>query len=135
MPVAGGTPRALSPAGALSPAASPTEDRVVFVLPTDQGRVIMTTTLDGRDAVPLSPSVPPGDWLNPRFSRDGKKLLVVRKTAEVVEIDLASGAMRVVYKAGLDGIGEATYASDGDGLIASVQLWSGDLWLAEGTFR
>ena len=135
VPVGGGTPRALSPAGALSPAASPTEDRVVFVLPTDKGRVLMTTTLDGRAAAPLSASLPPGDWLNPRFSRDGKKLLVVRKTAEVVEIELATGAFRVVYKAGLDGIDEATYAPDGDGLIASVVLWNGDLWLADGTFR
>ncbi len=135
VPVAGGAVRAISPAGALSPAASPTEDRVVFVLPTDKGRVVMSTTLDGRAPVPLVASLPPGDWLNPRFSRDGKKLLVVRKTAEVVEIELATGAMRVVYHAALDGIGEATYAPDGDGLIASVQLWSGDLWLADGTFR
>ena len=37
----------LSPAGALSPAASPTEDRVVFVLPTEHGRVLMSTTLEG----------------------------------------------------------------------------------------
>lgn len=57
------------------------------------------------------------------------------KTAEVVEIELATGAFRAVYKAGLDGIDEATYAPDGDGLIASVVLWNGDLWLADGTFR
>jgi len=135
VPAGGGPVRALSPAGALSPAASPTEDRVVFVQPTEQGRVLMTTTLAGGAPKPLVPSLAPGDWLNPRFSRDGKKVLVVRKTAEVVEVDLATGASRVVYKSGLEGIGEATYAPDGDGLIASVQLWSGDLWLAEGTFR
>jgi serine/threonine protein kinase/Tol biopolymer transport system component len=133
--VGGGAVRALSSPGALSPAASPTEDRVVWVQPTEQGRVLMTASLAGGEAKPLVPSLAPGDWLNPRFSRDGKKLLVVRKTAEVVEIDLPTGVLRVVYKAGLDGIGEATYAPDGDGLIASVQLWSGDLWLAEGTFR
>ncbi|HEY2745325.1 MAG TPA: protein kinase [Polyangia bacterium] len=133
--VGGGAVRAISPAGALSPAASPTEDRVVFVLPTEKGRVLMSTTLDGRAPAPLAASLAAGDWLNPRFSRDGKKLLAVRKTAEVVEIELATGATRVVYEAGLDGIGEATYAPDGDGLIASVQLWSGDLWLADGTFR
>jgi eukaryotic-like serine/threonine-protein kinase len=133
--VAGGPVRALSPVGALSPVASPTEDRVLFVLPGDKGRLVMSTTLDGRAPVPLIASLAPGDWLNPRFSRDGKKVVVVRKTAEVVELDVAAGTWRVVYKAGLDGIGEATYAPDGDGLIASVQLWSGDLWLAEGTFR
>ena len=135
VPVGGGKVRALSPVGALSPAASPTEDRVVFVMPTDKGRVIMSTTLDGRAPVPLVASLEAGDWLNPRFSRDGKKLVVVRKTAEVVELELATGTSRVVYKSGLDGIGEATFAPDGDGLIASVQLWSGDLWLAEGSFR
>ncbi|HXU73426.1 MAG TPA: protein kinase [Polyangia bacterium] len=132
--IAGGAARAISPVGALCPAASPTENRVVFVMPTDKGRLLMSTTLDGKSAAPLV-GVASGDWLNPRFSRDGKKLLVVRKTAEVVEIELATGAARVVYQAGLDGIGEATYAPDGDGLIASVQLWSGDLWLADGTFR
>jgi Tol biopolymer transport system component len=135
VPAGGGPVRAISPAGALSPAASPTEDRVVFVLPTDKGRVLMATTLDGKPPVPLVPSLAAGDWLNPRFSRDGKKLLVVRKTAEVVEVELATGAAHVVYQAALEGIGEATYAPDGDGLIASVQLWNGDLWLAEGTFR
>ena len=132
---AGGPVRALSPVGALSPAASPTEDRVVFVLPTERGRVVMSTTLEGRAPVPLIPSLAAGDWLNPRFSRDGRKLLVVRKTAEVVEVELRTGAARVVYRAGLEGIGEATYAPDGYGLIASVQLWNGDLWLADGTFR
>ena len=77
--------------GALSPAASPTEDRVVFVLPTDKGRVLMSTTLDGRAPLPLVAALPAGDWLNPRFSRDGKKLVVVRKTAEVVELELGDG--------------------------------------------
>ncbi|MGZ3429712.1 MAG: hypothetical protein ACXVCV_23840, partial [Polyangia bacterium] len=98
-------------------------------------RVVMSSTLEGAEPTPLLTSLAPGDWLNPRFSHDGKKLLVVRKTAEVVELEPATNSSRVVYKAGLDGIGEATYAADGDGLIASVQLWSGDLWLAEGTFR
>ncbi len=133
--VDGGPARPISPVGALSPAASPTEDRVVFVLPSEKGRLVMATDLHGRAPTPLVPALGAGDWLNPRFSRDGKKLLVVRKTAEVVEVELASGASRVVYKAGLEGIGEASYAGDGDGLIASVQLWSGDLWLAEGSFR
>ncbi|MGZ3429534.1 MAG: TolB family protein, partial [Polyangia bacterium] len=133
--VGGGPVRALSPVGALSPAASPTEDRVVFVLPTEKGRVVMSSTLEGAEPTPLLTSLAPGDWLNPRFSHDGKKLLVVRKTAEVVELEPATNTSRVVYRAGLDGIGEATYATDGDGWIASVQLWSGDLWLAEGTFR
>lgn len=106
----GGEPvRALSPVGALSPAASPVEDRVVFVMPTDKGRVVMSTTLDGRAPVPLLPSLPPGEWLNLRFSRDGKKVVLVRKTAEVVELDLATAMQRVVYESRLEGIGEATY--------------------------
>ena len=132
----GGAVRPLSPVGALAPAASPTEDRVVFVQPGPAGRVIMTTTLAGGAAtLALSEKLPAGDWLNPRFSRDGKKLLVARKTTEAYEIDIASGAARVVYEAGLEGIGEVTWAADGDGLIASVELWDGDLWLAEGTFQ
>jgi serine/threonine protein kinase/Tol biopolymer transport system component len=132
--IGGGAVRPLSPVGALSPAASPTEDRVVFVLPGAHGRVVMSTTLVGRAATPLSARLAPGDWLNPRFSRDGKKLLVVHKTAEVVEVDVAGGESRVVYKAAVEGIGEVNWAADGDGLIASVQLWDGDLWLAEGNF-
>jgi Tol biopolymer transport system component len=131
---AGGAVRTLSPAGALTPSASPTEDRVVFTLPSDKGRVLMSVKLAGGAPAAVA-GVAAGDWLNPRFSRDGKKLLLVRKTAEVVEVELATGASKVVWSAGLDGIGEVGYAPDGDGLIASVQLWNGDLWLADGTFR
>jgi Tol biopolymer transport system component len=131
----GGAVRPLSPVGALSPAASPTEDRVVFVQPGPSGRVVMTTTIAGGGARVLSDKIATGDWLNPRFSRDGKKLLIVRKTTDVVEVDVATGESKVVYKATLEGIGEATWATDGDGLIASVELWDGDLWLADGTFQ
>jgi eukaryotic-like serine/threonine-protein kinase len=133
--LAGGPPRLLSPVGALSPAPSPTADLVVFVQQLDDGRVLMVTDLHGRRPTPLSPKLGVADWGNPRFSRDGKKLLVVRKNSEVVEIELATDQPRVVYRARLEGIGEANYAADGDGLIASVQLWNGDLWLAEGSFR
>ena len=107
--VGGGAVRALSPAGALTPAASPAEDRVVFTLPSDKGRVLMSMKLAGGAPAPVA-GVAPGDWLNPRFSRDGKRLLLVRKTAEVVEVELATGASHVVYSAALDGIGEAAYA-------------------------
>lgn len=132
--IAGGAPRPLSPVGALSPAASPTEDRVVFVMPGDGGSVVMTTTLEGRAPVRLAARLAPSDWLNPRFSRDGKKLLLVHKESEVIELDVGSGAWRVLYSGGVDGIGEAQWAPDGDGLIASFMQWDGDLWLAEGNF-
>jgi Tol biopolymer transport system component len=133
VPVAGGTARALTPPGATTAVASPTEDRIVFLLETARGQLVAETNLAGRAPLPLP--LPPGEWMNPRFSRDGKKLVLVRRYTEIWEVEVASGRGRMVYRAGLDGFSEVAYAGDGDGYIASMQQWEGDLWLADGDFR
>src|SRR5262249_46320946 len=122
VPLAGGTPRPLSPVGADEPMASPTDDRVVFMMPVTHGRVLMTTDLAG--SPPQRLPLPAGDWASPRFSRDGRKILVTRKLTDVYELDLASGRATVVYHAaGSGGVTEVAYPVDGDGWLAAVQVW------------
>jgi serine/threonine protein kinase/Tol biopolymer transport system component len=133
VPLAGGSPRPLSPVGAAEPMASPTDDRVVFSMPVAHGRVLMVTDLAGRAPKPLP--LPAGDWGSPRFSRDGKKLLLTRKLTDVYELELGSGRATVVYHAGVGGVSEVAYPVDGDGWLAAVQSWDGDIWIADGDFN
>jgi hypothetical protein len=93
----------------------------------------MQTDLAGRP--PQKLPMPEGDWGSARFSRDGKKLAVTRKLADVYELELASGRSRAVYHSGTGGVSEVAYAADGDGWIAAVQVWDGDLWVADGDFN
>jgi Tol biopolymer transport system component len=135
VPVEGGTPRAISPVGALAPAVSPVEDRVLFVKETNEGRVLLATDLAGREPQRL-PSLPPAAWFAPRVSPDGKRVLVIRKHTDVVELPVDGSAPPVTrWQAGLGGIESIDYAPDGDGYIMSLSSWDGDLWLAEGEFR
>jgi serine/threonine protein kinase/Tol biopolymer transport system component len=132
--VAGGAPKRLTTARSQQPAMSPVEDRIVYVELTGDGMALMTSDLEGRAA--RIAGVPVGDYMNPRFSRDGKRVLVVRRRTEVVEIVLdGSQVPKVVWATKMDGIYAADYAPDGDGYVASVATWEGDLWVAEGEFR
>jgi Tol biopolymer transport system component len=129
-------PRAIAPRGAIFPAVSPVEDRLVYVLAGEGEKRLFAADLDGRGAHPLRADLGEGDWAFPRFSSDGKRLIALRKWTEVVEIPLDPRApVRTLWKAGEEGLESVDYAPDGDGLIASVAVWDGDLFLAEGKFE
>jgi serine/threonine protein kinase/Tol biopolymer transport system component len=136
VPVQGGAAKPISPAPAQMPACSPTEDLVVYLKPTEKGRLVLATTLDGAEPRLLFPYLPPSDLASPRFSPDGKKLAMVRKSTELIEVPLELNPVPVVrWKASIEGIEWINYEPDGNGFVASMAVWDGDLWLAEGDFR
>jgi serine/threonine protein kinase/Tol biopolymer transport system component len=133
----GGEPRPLSPPGARMPTVSPTTDRVAYLTPIGKGKgkTLMTVDLDGTHSEILSRDLPPDSYVNPRFSPDGTRVLLIRKRADILEVSLAGGLPRVRWSATSDGIESADYALDGDSIIATLLRWEGDIWLAEGEFR
>ncbi len=138
MPAAGGTPVPL--ADGLQPAASPIDGTVAYVSPPDGDgarRVMLVDAQGGRAASrpwPV-PELPPASWQRPRWSPDGKRLLLTRGFQEVVEVTVdGSAPPQVLWTATTDSVLTVDYAPDGDGLIAGLADYDGDLWLADGRF-
>jgi Tol biopolymer transport system component len=133
--IEGGATRALV-AGS-QPAVAPVGDAIAFVAPADQtgAHQILLTDLAGAPPRAI-PGLAAAAWQRPRFSPDGTRLLAVRGYREVVEITLdGSVPPRVVWTATTESVFVADWAPDGDGVIAALGDYTGDIWLAEGTFR
>jgi hypothetical protein len=82
------------------------------------------------------PGAPRAAWLAPRFSPDGTRLVAVRGFQEIVELTVdGSAPPRVVWTAATDSVLAVDWMPDGDGLLAALANYDGDLWLAEGRFR
>jgi hypothetical protein len=137
VPVEGGEARPIGPPGSQWPAASPNKNQVLFLVPTEHGSVFEASDLTGRTPQLSFRALPPGDYESPRVSPDGQRLLFVRKMTDVLELALDDPDKEptVRWRAGTEGLVEVDYAPDGDGLVASVAAWDGDLWLAEGEFK
>ena len=117
-------------------AASPVDDRVVFLTTADVtgARRLMVGSLMGEPPKPL-PGVEPATWHRPKFSPDGKRLLVVRGYQQLVEVSLdAKRAPRVVWTTTTGSVNTATWLPDGTSIVAGVGGYEGDLWLADGIF-
>ena len=134
VPVTGGAARAL--VAGTQPAASPVDDTIAFVTsPDDAGaRQVMLTDLSGAPPHPV-PGLAAAAWQRPRFSADGQRLLVVRGYQEIVEVFLDGRTPpAVVWTATTDSVLGADWARDGDGILAALAEYDGDVWLAEGRF-
>lgn len=135
IPVTGGPARPLI--AGTHPATSPAGDRIAALddADADGRRAIVLTDLSGAPAQPV-PGVPRAAWQAPRFSADGARLLAVRGFQEIVELTVdGSAPPRVVWSAATDSVLAADWMPDGDGYLAALADYDGDLWLAEGRFR
>ena len=122
--------------GANSPACDPAGVRIAWLAPGERGLSLMQSNLAGAAPTPLRPDFPAGAYAAPRFSRDGKHVLLIRKNTEVLELATTGAAPpEVKWNAAQQGIESVDYAPDGDGFVGAVAAWDGDLWLAEGEFR
>ncbi|HVV88696.1 MAG TPA: hypothetical protein VHE35_36880, partial [Kofleriaceae bacterium] len=135
VPAAGGDARPIVDGS--DPAPSPVDRTIAFVGADDAhgARRVLLTDLDGAPPRPV-PGLEAGDWHLPRFSPDGKRLLVIGSYQRVVEVTVDGSAPPKVWWAGtLEGIMSIDWAPDGDGAIAARAVYDGDLWLATGHFR
>lgn len=132
--IAGGAARALTDGG--QPATSPVDGTIAFIAAADAsgGRRVMLTDVGGAPPRPV-PGLDLAAWQRPRFSADGKRLLLVRGFQQIVEATVdGSAAPRVLWTATTDAVLAADWAPDGDGIVAGLADYDGDIWLAEGVF-
>jgi len=118
------------------PAPSPTSTAIVFAREGDAPgtAALLVTDVTGAAARPLE-GLAPGAWQRPRFAADGIRLLALRGYSELVELTIdASAPPRVVWASPSATLLTADYAPDGDGVIAGVADYDGDVWLADGAF-
>jgi tRNA A-37 threonylcarbamoyl transferase component Bud32/dipeptidyl aminopeptidase/acylaminoacyl peptidase len=128
--LASGGPATRLFAGA-QPAAGPTDPEIVYLTPADATgarRVLIGTGEGSRDS-----GLPPAAWQHPRFSPDGKQLVVVRGFQEVVTVNFDGSDMKVVFSTKTGSVSTADFARDGS-IIAALGDYDGDLWLASGNF-
>ncbi len=130
----GGAPRRL--VAGTEPALSPVADTIVYITAADAAGAgqIRLTDLAGGPSRSL-PGVDRAAWQRPRFSPDGRRLLVLRGFQEVVELTIdGSAPPTVVWTATTDSVIAVDYTADGDGILAALADYDGDVWLAEGRF-
>jgi serine/threonine protein kinase len=134
VPAEGGEPKPLTGAGATYPEVSPA-GFVAYLQNGPSGKTLMRINLDGSDVRQLSKTLAPGEYANPRFSPDGKRITIVHKMTEVFELVVdGDKPAELRWKTDTDGIDALTYAPDGNGYIAAIASWDGDLWIADGKF-
>jgi Tol biopolymer transport system component len=134
VPARGGAERVL--AAGSQPAASPVDDTLAFVsAPDDTGAVqVLLGDLSGGAPRPV-PGLAPAAWQHPRFSADGKRLLLVRGYKELVVVALdGSAPPSTLWSTGASSILAADWAPDDRGALAALADYYGDIWIADGTF-
>ncbi|HTJ81157.1 MAG TPA: hypothetical protein VL400_05515, partial [Polyangiaceae bacterium] len=75
---------------------------------------------------------PPGAYVGLRFSDDGRRIAAYGSQT-LVEVDVESGKVVHRFDPGIDEITGASYA--GDAVLASLRVWEGDVWVADGAFH
>ena len=129
--VDGGEPAPLMGVGSGGAAPSPVDDRIVYLAGTTVSDVV-PTLWDARAGTlrPLSPKLGAGRFAYPRFSPDGRRVAVVRGQTEIVEVDVASGAIvRTLATPVEDQLAEPTYTPSG--LVLIRIRWQGNVWMAD----
>jgi hypothetical protein len=110
-------------------APSPVDDRIAY-LDGPSSAELVPRIWDGRTARPLSPKLPAGRYGYPRFSPDGRRLALVRGDTDLVEVDVASGAvLRTLATPTGDQLAYPTYTPAG--LVVIRVRFQGNLWLAD----
>jgi Tol biopolymer transport system component len=129
----GGAPRVVLGRGNRAPGGSPAGERFVY-LGGAKSRSVTPMIYDARSGAhaPLSALLEEGNYAAPAFSPDGRRVALVRGGRELVEVDVASGAITRRTGPATDSLERAFYARDD--LFAVRMSWVGDLWMADGPF-
>ena len=90
------------------------------------------TLWDGRagSVRPLSPKLVAGRYGYLRFSPDGRRVALVRGQTELIEVDVASGAIVRSFSTPTDDqLGVPAYVPGGT--VAVHVRWQGNVWMAD----
>jgi hypothetical protein len=131
----GGDPKPLLEVGTSAPAASPVDDRLVFLEGSSAGSdsaLPMIVDVRTHAKRPLSAKLARGRYTSPRFSPDGKRVAVLRGGRELVEIDPATGGIVRSVSSGASQLQTVVYTGT-ETLVVRGQ-WLGDVWMADDAF-
>jgi dipeptidyl aminopeptidase/acylaminoacyl peptidase len=132
VPAAGGSPVALLEPGSHDAQVSPLDDTIVY-LAGERG-VPMRADARGRGARPLSPALTAAGYRDVRLSPDGARVLLVRGRREVVEVEVATGAiLRSVTAPAREALYGAIFGDAGP-LVIRVR-WQGNIFAGDAVFR
>jgi Tol biopolymer transport system component len=128
-----GEPRPITPPGSpIAAVASGSSD--VFYFGREGGEVrILVTDLSGRAPEKVL-ALPAGVYRGLRATPDGQRLLAIREDQEILEIDrsVSPPLVRSRWRGGVESATAVDYAPDGNGIVATLSVWEGDLWIVEG---
>jgi dipeptidyl aminopeptidase/acylaminoacyl peptidase len=131
IPIAGGTPTAVSPPGVAA-----------FAVAGNDGRLALVAYQDKHASVVVGPPSGPftevklddRPYRDVEFSADGSRLLTP-SVSELVEVDLRNGASRTLWRSeGSDTLNDLVVSHTGE-LWALISSDDGDLFLVDGSFR
>jgi hypothetical protein len=124
----GGVPVASGPVPADDPAASPTRDLIVFVEKSPASSEVKA--IDERGVRTFGKGFPKGLYEHPTFSPDGRELVLVRDTNELVRVDVASERIVETSKVDRGTFFRPLYGPK-NRLYAVAADWVGDVWVAD----
>jgi dipeptidyl aminopeptidase/acylaminoacyl peptidase len=131
VPVDRGSPAALLGSGSRDAQVSPVDDRIVY-LPAARG-VPMIADAHGGGGRPLSPALAVDTYHDIRFSPDGARVVLLRGHKEVIEVEVASGAIvRTVPAPAREQLYAPAYGDTGP-LVIRVR-WQGNIYVADAVF-
>jgi Tol biopolymer transport system component len=133
VPFAGGAAAPLLAPQTRFPTVSPLDDTIVYA--TKMRSIPLVADARGRGARPLSPALPVAAYSDLRFSADGRRVLVLSDNHELLEIDVASGAiLRTVTAEPRELFYSPSYGPGDSGLIVIRVRWQGSIYVAEAAF-
>jgi hypothetical protein len=116
-----------------NPVASPNDRRIAYLAgATDD--TLLPSLLDPETGAtkPLSVDLEPARYFGMTFSTDGRSVVVLRGTQQLVEIDTVTGRKTREMRL-QDDLNALTYIEKG--IVVVAMQWIGDLWMADASFR
>jgi Tol biopolymer transport system component len=127
-----GVPSVLVDADARAPAASPIDSRIAYLAGANNAELVpmlldpMTNQMTG-----LSTAFGPGGFREIRFSPDARRIVLLRKEPEIVEVEVETGTVLRTQKLPEEA---RAIAFLGGELVLTIRKWAGNLWMADKPF-
>jgi serine/threonine protein kinase len=136
VPLEGGATQIVIDGGARRANASTRDDLLVYLAVHGGAEVgvPMIFDLQKKTSRPLSPALSEGNHDTLRFSLDGRTVAAAVGETVILQVDVATGAVRGRFESGSDSLYGFTFVEP-DTLVVAYGMWSGDLWLASDPFR
>jgi Tol biopolymer transport system component len=133
--LAGGDARPLLESGTSDAAPAPTGERLAYLSGPDGAHLVpmLADLATGRRAR-LSPKLNEGRYRELAFSPDGRRIVLLSGSNEIVEVDATTGAVVRTISTGssmVQGLSYGLADADRGEILAARTQWVGDVWIAD----